>query len=186
MWELDHKEGWAPKNWCLWAVVLEKTLESPWYCKEIKPVNPKGNQSWVFPGRTDAEAEVPIRWPPAAKSWLTSSLEKTLMLGKIEGKRRKGWQRMKWLDSITDSMYMNLNKLPEMVKDRRASRVAVHGVTKIRTQPSNWKTKWLRDLSTMTKTWLQFNQKVKVKVASNSPTPWAVHGLYSRPEYWSG
>ena len=70
MWELDHKEGWAPKNWCFWTVVLEKTLESPLDSKEIKPVNPKGNQAWIFVGRTDAEAEAPILCPPDAKSWL--------------------------------------------------------------------------------------------------------------------
>ena len=70
MWEMDHKEDWAPKNWCFWTVVLEKTLESPLDCKEIKPVNPKGNQSWIFIGRTDAEAETPIIWPPDAKNWL--------------------------------------------------------------------------------------------------------------------
>ena len=71
MWELDHKEGLALKNWCFWTVVLEKTLESPLNCKEIKPVNPKGNQSWIFIGRTDAKAETPILWPPDVKSWLT-------------------------------------------------------------------------------------------------------------------
>ena len=70
MWELDYKESWAPKNWCFWTVVLEKTLESPLDCKEIQPVNPKGNQSWMFFERTDAEAETPILWPPDAKSWL--------------------------------------------------------------------------------------------------------------------
>ena len=70
MWELDHKESWAPKNWCFWSMVLEKTLESPLDCKEIKSVNPKGNQSWIFTGSTDAEAETPILWPPDAKSWL--------------------------------------------------------------------------------------------------------------------
>ena len=69
MWELDHKESWVPKNWCFWTVVLEKTLESPLDCKEIKPVNPKGNQSWMFIGRTDVEAEAPILWPPDAKNW---------------------------------------------------------------------------------------------------------------------
>ena len=69
MWELDHKESWVLKNWCFWTVVFEKTLESPWDCKEIKTVNPKGNQSWIFIGRTDAEAEAPILWPPVAKSW---------------------------------------------------------------------------------------------------------------------
>ena len=104
MWELDYKESWAPKNWCFWAVVLEKTCASPLDCKEIKPVHPKGNQSWTFIGRTDAEAEVPILWPPDAKNWL---MEKTLMLGKIEGRRRRGQQGMKWLDGITDSMDMS-------------------------------------------------------------------------------
>ena len=70
MWELDSKESWTPKNWCFWTVVLEKTLESPLDCKEIQPVHPTGNQSWVFIGRTDAEAETPVLWPPDAKSWL--------------------------------------------------------------------------------------------------------------------
>ena len=100
MWELDHKESWVLKNWCFQTSVLEKTLESPLDCKEIKPVHPKGNQSWIFIGRTDAEAETPILWPPDA----ADSLEKTLMLGKIEGRRRRGQQRMRWLDGITDSM----------------------------------------------------------------------------------
>ena len=71
MWELDYKESWVPKNWCFWTVVLENTLESPLDCKEIKPVHPKGNQFWIFIGRTDAKAETPILWPPDAKNWLT-------------------------------------------------------------------------------------------------------------------
>ena len=70
MWELDHKESWAPKNWCFWTVVLEKTLKNPLACKGIKPVHPKGNQAWVFIGRTDVEAETPILWPPDVKNWL--------------------------------------------------------------------------------------------------------------------
>ena len=92
LWELDHKESWALKNWCFWAVVLEKTLESLLDCKEIQPVNPKGNQSWIFIGRTDAEAEDPILWPPDAKNWL---VWKDLMLRKIEGGRRRVQQWMR-------------------------------------------------------------------------------------------
>ena len=97
MWELDYQERWAPKTWCFWTVVLEKILERPLVCKEIQPVHPKWNQSWMFIGRTDVEAETLILWPP---EWRADSFEKTLMLGKIEGGRR--WQRMRWLDGITD------------------------------------------------------------------------------------
>ena len=90
-----------PPNWCFWTVLLEKTLESPLDCKEIQPINPKGNRSWIFIGRTDAEAETPILWPSDVKNWL---MEKTQMLRKIEGRGRKGWQRMRWLDGITASL----------------------------------------------------------------------------------
>ena len=116
MWELDHKEGWVLNNWCFWTVVLEKTLENSLDCKEIKPVNPKGNQSWIFIGRTDAEAEASIPWSPDERA---DSLGETLMLGKIEGGRR-GQQKIRWLDGTTDSMDMSFSKLQEMVKDRKS------------------------------------------------------------------
>ena len=142
MWELDHKEVWVLKNWCFRIMVLEKTLESPLHHKEIKRVNPKGNQPWIFTGRTDAEAEALIIWPPNVKSQL---IRKDADAGKDWRQEEKGRQRVRYLDGITDSVNMSLSKLQETVKDREAWSAIVHEVPKSWTKLSDWTTDTLHD-----------------------------------------
>ena len=141
MWRLDHKEDWALKNFWL---ALDKTLESQMYCKDIEPVNPKGNQLWLFIGRTEAR-KLGLQYSDH-RLRRANSLEMTLTLGKIEGKRRRRWQRMKWLDSITDSVDMNLSKLWEIVKDRGACFATVHGIAKGQT--------YFRNLNNNNRIWI--------------------------------
>ena len=137
MWELDHKEGWALKNWCFWTVVLEKTLESPLDCKEIKPVNLKGSQPWILIGRTDVEAEASILGPPDAKSQL---IGKDPDAWKDWRQKRRGQQGTRLLDSNTDSMDMSLSKLWEIVEDKVGWCATVHEVTESWTRFSDWTT----------------------------------------------
>ena len=142
-----------PNNLYFWTVVLEKILESPLDCKKIKPVNLKGNQSWIFIGRTDTEKKLQYFGHLRQR---IDSLKKTLMLGDIEGRRRRGQQRMRWLDGITNLMDMSLSKLQELVMDREAWHAAVHGVAKSRT--------WLGD-------WTELNSKLPIHPQPR-PQPW--------------
>ena len=127
MWDLDSKEDWVPKNWCFWTVVLEKTLESPLDGKEIQPVHPKGNQSWIFIGRTAVEAETPMPRPPDAKNQLFG---KDPDAGKDWRREEKG-TRMRWLDDINDALDMSLSRLRELVMDRKAWHATVMGLQRV-------------------------------------------------------
>ena len=138
MWELDYKESWAPKNWWFWTMVLEETLESPLDCKEIQPVHPKGDKSWIFIGRTDAEAATPIFWPPDVKNWLIwkdPDAGKKLRVG-WRGDDR-GWDG--WMVSLTQWTWVWINS----GMDREAWHAAVHGVSKSWTRLTDW-TNWLK------------------------------------------
>ena len=135
MWELDYKESWVLKNWCFWTVVLEKTLESPLECKVIKAINPKGNQSWISIGRTEAEAAAPILWPPDGKNWLTGKYPDA---GKDWRQVEKGLQRMRWLDDIADLKDMSLRRIRELAMENETQGTAVHGVAKRWTRLSDW------------------------------------------------
>ena len=160
MWESDHKESWMPKNWCFWTVVLEKTLKSPLDCKEIQPAHPKGNQSWIFIGKTDAKAETPILWPPNGKNWL---IWKDPDAGKDWRQKEKGTIEDEMVGWITESMDMSLSRLRELLMDRETWHAAVHGVTKSRTRLRDW-TELNKDIYCSTVCNWEKNRKISMSI----------------------
>ena len=160
MWELDYKESWAPKNWCFWTVVLEKTLENPLDGREIQLVHPKGNPECSLEGLM---LKLKLQYF-GHRIWIADSFEKTLMLRKTEGRRRRGWQRMRWLDGITDSIHMSLGKLQELVIDREAWHAAVHGIAKSGIRLNDW---------------TELNNKIILKTEVMNTQSWSLSNFFT-------